>query len=200
MSFNFKKIAFQYSYLKLEFEDVKKTCDDKESEIRKFVKENYPDKYNKFYGIKEGETDNNLDSNNSSEIEDEICDDLSIDNSPNEKINNEDIKKIYRKIAQKTHPDVSQKQGDDKIFIESVKAYNEGNLANLIQIALSLQIEIKELSEKSLELIKDNIGSLEEDLHHQKNTLSWAWSQINTDEERHRIVAQALSFLENKGN
>ena len=197
MSNNFKKIAFQYSYLKLEFEDTKKVCKDKESEIRKFVKENYPDEYDKFYGIGKYKKDTKIDPIENQEKNTDECVD-SLDEHLQKNIsNNEDLKKLYRKIARMTHPDVETNQDNSDLFREAVEAYNEENLANLIEIAFSLRIDIDDLSSESVQLVRNNISSVEEKLFHQKKTLSWAWSQVTSEKEKHMIVGQALSYLNN---
>ena len=200
MSNNFKKIAFQYSYLKLEFEDTKKICKDKESEIRKFVKEKYPDEYDKFYSIGKYKKDTKIDPDKDQEKNTDECIDSLDEHLQKNTSNNEDLKKLYRKIARQTHPDVETNQDNSDLFREAVKAYNEENLANLIEIAFSLRIDIDNLSLESVELVKNNIASVEKNLFHQKKTLSWAWSQASSEEEKHKIVEHTLTYLNNKGD
>ncbi len=134
-----KKLTLQYSYLLLEKDEVKEICTKVEKEIRQYMEDNYPEEYKKIQNSKPTEVPENLDSDEDTQESDEII---------KPKIKNKDLKKLYRKIVEKTHPD---KSGDNKYaddFSQAANAYSEGNLAKMLELAGNLNIEIIELSKE----------------------------------------------------
>ena len=125
-----KKIIFQVSYLNAEQSEILHKCDSIDQEISDYIKQNYPEQYKEF--VKPNET------TTESIIEEE-------DNDSQLKCQNKDIKKLYRKIVELTHPDKAEDQED--IFREATRAYKEENLAMLLEIASELRIKIDELSD-----------------------------------------------------
>ena len=92
-----KKIIFQVSYLNAEQSEILHKCDSIDQEISDYIKQNYPEQYKEF--VKPNET------TTESIIEEE-------DNDSQLKCQNKDIKKLYRKIVELTHPDKAEDQED----------------------------------------------------------------------------------------
>ena len=150
-----QKLSFQYFYLCLDLEETTELCNQANENMRKFLKEIYPDYYEEFYNPKPKVVDNQSKedgeiSNTESEQDPEI-EEVS-ENDPVEKEEeirsipkNGDLKKLYRKIAERTHPD---KVGTDEysaIFSAAATAYAENNLAEILKICGNMNIEIIQL-------------------------------------------------------
>jgi hypothetical protein len=192
MSKKYKKLSLQYSYLKLEFEEVKETCEKSENELRQYMKTNHPDEYNKFYGInnkKQDEQVHNLDPEIDENIED--VEKQSTDSIPK----NKDLKILYRKIAEKTHPDKTGNNDLSGIFSKAAEAYKNNNLGLLLEIGSGLNIEITTLSPESLALLEENIKHISDDVFHQQQTTSWSWSLCETEEQKKALIQKLLNYI-----
>ena len=97
MSRNFKKLTLQYAYLQLEKEEVVEICEKVEPQIKKFLKENYPEHYDAFFGNLEPEIPNSNKVAEKNPIDEtpDIDEDCEATKTPK----NNDLKKLYRKCA-----------------------------------------------------------------------------------------------------
>jgi hypothetical protein len=196
MSRKFKKLTLQYSFLKLEKEEVEEICHKQEKELHDYMLKNHPEYYEKKQdskSTKNKETENVTEPLNNHEKEDTNYEDCKTELSDEIDVNkdivkNKDLKKLYRKIAAKTHPD---KIGNDKhagIFSAAARAYENNNLAILLDIASGLNIEISELSPESIKLLENNIVYLSGEINKMKSSTGWAWHKANTKEEKQKII------------
>ena len=109
----FKKLTLQYAYLILEQEEVDEICSSTEGEIRAYIEEHYPEYYRSLFetpathmpGPREEETE---------EIPKE-------DHQPAEP-KNKDLKKLYRRIAEKTHPDKVGNNKHTEVYFQKLRA------------------------------------------------------------------------------
>ena len=172
-----KKLSLKYSYLSLEYLDIKLNCDSVENDIRSRMKKLYPKAYKTFFSVSE-------DTVNVVEAE-----------KPNDKnkTKNKDLRKLYRKIATKTHPDKTNNENTSKIFLEAASAYQENNLGKLIELSNEAKVEDFELSEESIFLLEKNIVSLERDINRLKNTAAWTWYNSTCNKEKDKIIQNILT-------
>jgi hypothetical protein len=183
-----KKLTLQYSYLLLEKDELSIICEKVEKEIRNYMKEKHPEEYNTIQktanqDIKEPTIDESEDLDVTEEVK-----------IP--KIKNKDLKKLYRKIVEKTHPDKTghNKCADD--FSQAANAYSEGNLAKMLEIAGSLNIEISELSQESVQLLENNVETLTKEIIKIKNTHGWKWYKADSIQIKENIIK---SIFRSKG-
>ena len=202
-----KKLFLQYSYLSLEKEEVTNICTRTELEIRKYMEANFKEEYQKIYGpppIKStknnpsNETQKDIDDSNDEDIE-EINEDEEKskpeDLIPPSKKNNPDVRSLYKKIVDVTHPD---KVGSDiyaGIFSAANSAYKKNNILELVKIAASLDIPPEDFSNESVSLMEKNVNSLEKEILIKKSTVAWAWSQAKTDEKKNELAKMILTNL-----
>ena len=179
MSKEIKKLTFQYAYISLEKEEVDEICTSVEGEIRAYIEKNYPDQFNRMFDEKNQKEIKEENSFSEPEEEYEI---------PQKEIKNKGLKKVYRKIAAKIHPDKAE--GDSDLFSEAAKAYEKDNMIKLIEIAASINIEITTLMPETIELIKINIKDLSDHTNKQKSTIAWAW--YNGNEEERKMLIENL--------
>lgn len=171
-----KKLSLKYSYLSLEYLDIKLNCDSVENDIRSRMKKLYPKAYKTFFSISKDVV---------TVVEAE---------KPNDKdeAKNKDLRKLYRKIATKTHPDKTNNENTSKIFLEAASAYQENNLGKLIELSNEAKIEDFDLLEESVLLLEKNIVLLERDINNLKATAAWTWYNSTCDKEKDKIIQNIL--------
>ena len=196
----FKKLTLQYAFLKLEKEEVEDACSGQEKEIQEYLKKHHP-KYYEIIPIAEEEPQQE-DTENKTEkpdLEEEGLDESpKIENEEEEERTaipkNKDLRTLYRKIVSKTHPD---KIGDEKyaeIFNAAARAYEENNLAKLLEIAGTLNIELTEMCQESVALLKINIKTLVKEVNRMKQSTAWAWANAETKEQKQKIIKFLLNL------
>ena len=182
MSRKFKKFSLQYSYLKMEKEEVDEICFSVEKNMRSYMNKNYPE-YCKYF-FRDQVKDPVLEENQ--ELGQEI--EIKVE-SPK----NIDLKKLYRRIASKIHPDKTNEERESKLFAEAAQAYSENDIGKMIEIAALINIEIAELSFETIALLRDNIEKITKHITLKKQTTGWAWHKTKTEEDKLKIVKYILS-------
>jgi len=198
-----QKLSFQYFYLCLDLEETTELCFQADEDMHKFMKEKYPDYYKAMYASKpQGATENKIEK---TEGEDSNEDDDASIKEDNDEENlsgaeediksipkNKDLKKLYRKIAEKTHPD---KVGNDKyasVFSAAAQAYVSNNLAEILKICGNMNIEIIELCPESIALLKENIKEISEAIYHKKQTAAWVWTEAKNEQQKRELIEKIL--------
>lgn len=95
-----------------------------------------------------------------------------------------ELKKLYRSIAQLTHPDKVQDERLNEIFRQTAEAYNEENWMLLVEFAAELHIDIEYLSDETCEIIEESISQNQNKITGIKNTFSYIWSKQKDDKAR----------------
>ena len=185
MSRQFKKLTLQYSFLKLEKEDIEEISFKGATELEKAYREKYGNNIQNKTEIPDPKLEEPEESEESEESE-----------IPIDEEKNKDLKKLYRKIAITTHPDKTGSKDCNDLFNKAARAYKSNDLAQLLDIAGSLNIEIIELSRESLLLLEENIKTLTEDINILKDNTAWYWSNAKNEEEKEAI----LKFIYNYRN
>jgi len=184
MSRKFKKLSLQYSFLLLEKEEVDDICLQMDKQINEAIKEKYPDEYESLFSSKTSPIEETKTIEEIEEIEE-------IDT----KKKNNDIRKLYRKIAEKTHPDKTGDNSKAEMFSEASLAYQENNLATLLNLAGLLNIDLFELSPSSFLLLQNNITSLSEEINAKKNSASWAFYNAKSQQDKDSVINLIINQL-----
>jgi hypothetical protein len=109
-----------------------------------------------------------------------------------------DVKKLYKKIVQETHPDRlaqtdhSQKEREKrvKMYMDAVKAFQASDRDNLVEIALDLEIDTGLEVEKIVASLMTRSKTLELQIQQAKGTVEWLW--VHSDEARRIEVIKEL--------
>jgi hypothetical protein len=184
-----KKLSLQYSYLRLEEEEVSEICSEVEGEMRSALKEHYPKEFEIFYGPAVKSPAPPVETIEDSEefLEDSETKEEHVPKNP-------DVKKLYRHIVKRIHPD-KQDGGNEEQFKLAAKAYEENNVATLLEIAAQNNIELTVLSPETIELLKNNIKTLENKINTKKGSSSWYYAQATTPEEKLQILKQIAKYI-----
>lgn len=104
----------------------------------------------------------------------------------------EEAKKLYRKIATKTHPDkVSVKYLND-LYMKAQAAYEKNDIFTLYLICNDLDIEY-EFSPDRLSEFKNTINHLRNKNTHVEKTYLWAWANEENEGIRKSILLHFIS-------
>jgi len=201
-----KKIMLEYEILRMELEDSITLYEKYENtfleEVFKYVEEN---------NIIEDEPsmcreDFSEDSRQNDTVgrdkgDEERSESVEISKSKNSL--SEDMKKIYKKIVLKIHPDkIMKEDGDTKeaykvLYSKTQNAVTSSDYLEIIKIASELKIDIPELSDISISKIKINLSSIQKEIDDYKTKYPWIW--FNSDDSEKEIHIK--EFLDvNKNN
>ena len=196
MSRKFQKLTLQYAFLKLEKEEVEEICENKEKELQEYMRTHHPE----IYENKKATTENKKESTKKEQSKEDkkknnmdLEESIEYNDTPDSIPKNKDLKTLYRKIITKTHPDKIGSEKYSNLFNSAARAYEENNLAKLLEIAGVLNIELLELSSDSLLLLKENIKSLSSKINNLKQSVSWAWHLAKTEEQKQKIVTFVIN-------
>ena len=104
------------------------------------------------------------------------------------------IKKIYREIAKKTHPDkVSDKRLND-FYIQAGYMYADKDIAGIYHICDQLEIDY-EFGEEETEIINYKIAVLKDRISFLESTFSWKWHNAENSNDKNQII---LDYIKTK--
>lgn len=95
----------------------------------------------------------------------------------------EKLKKLYKSLSSKTHPDMG---GDEEDFVKIGKYYEDGNIMELISIAEKYDI-VYELDDDDSTILETNIKKLEAEVFRMKDTLAWNWCVGDVNLKKHIV-------------
>lgn len=163
MKNNLKKLLYHYKFLKMELEDIKEEHSTLSSEFEMLFSDIIPKK------------------------EPEPVIDESISEP---KIEDESVKKVYKDLAKKLHPD---KGGDEDKFKEIVDDYNSNDLLGLIDKAVENDIDF-EVTESDEQKLKQIITDYQNKIEHYKTTLAYVWKNGNKL-QRYQVLSTLGMYL-----
>jgi len=187
-----KKLLTEYDYLvideEIKTEVVNEYLPKFTEEINEFT--------NKIEGKKEEEkkeVKKGVDVNNGKPKEKEIKKVIEDDDLPKE--TKDRIKKLFREIVKKTHPDKTKSEDLIDIYIKSKEAYESNDILKLAYYANKVDINV-ELSDMEIQLLNDLIIYKKEELSEIEKSWLWKWYKANTESERDVIIK--MFYLEKR--
>jgi hypothetical protein len=97
------------------------------------------------------------------------------------------MKKLYREIVKKTHPDKIKDKKLNEIYIKATKYYNDGDLLYIYKICSDLHIYY-EIDIEDNEFLKDKIVSFKDKINFIQATYTWKWNFTETESEKNLII------------
>lgn len=173
-----KKVAMKASLVSMELEDL--------NEESKEHKEKLSSDFKKEFEFLEWKRQQEVDKELEETPEGEIPFDLPDEDGPSSSTPNapEELKKLYRSIAQKTHPDKVKDEYLNDIFKQAAEAIEDENWMLLVELAGELRLDIEFLSDETLEIIEQSIQRNEQQIAGIKNSFSYIWSKQKDDKSR----------------
>ena len=107
------------------------------------------------------------------------------------------IKKLYRKIANETHPDklvasgfsLGESQRKQEVFKKAKEAYERDNWYTLYSIAIDLGISPGDIDDKHIDWIEEDIKLTMGRISKIGQLFVWVW-YTSTDEVKERVMDQ----------
>ena len=183
LQLKYKKLKYELKYLELEVEETedkfRECINNFEKALRDKMGNDFEDP-NKDKGVK-------LNQKKQEEIK-------------NDKQSSE-VKKVYRKIVSKTHPDKLEQLPNNTIkkklikhYKKAVEHYNNNNVVGLFDLADELDIKLPEIDESYIEKMSMEINSLKSKIQRYKDSNAWIWYH-STGEMAENIMNQIVSKL-----
>ena len=112
---------------------------------------------------------------------------------------NPSVKKVYRRIVTRTHPDKLEqlpnnqlKKGLIKKYKEAVNSYKDNDIVSLFDLADELDIKLPEIDESHIELMTQKINALKEQINAYRNSNAYIWYKSENQEETMKQIIGAL--------
>jgi hypothetical protein len=121
----------------------------------------------------------------------EAVDEESTEISIVERVVDEKLRKIYRNIAKKTHPDKISDTRLNDIYIMASKMYDTNDVMGIYTICDQLGIPY-ELSIEDSETLKSQISMMKERVGFMESTFTWKWYHTEDESERSRILVEYI--------
>ena len=97
------------------------------------------------------------------------------------------IKKIYKEIVKKTHPDKVTSEDLTELYMKATSAADNYNLFELFIICIELNIEI-EVDEDDKEILIKLIEMKKEELRNIEVSFIWLYANSKTEEEKNNLI------------
>ena len=183
LQLKYKKLKYELKYLELEVEETedkfRECINNFEKALRDKMGNDFEDP-NKDKGVK-------LNQKKQEQIK-------------NDKQSSE-VKKVYRKIVSKTHPDKLEQLPNNTIkkklikhYKKAVEHYNNNNVVGLFDLADELDIKLPEIDESYIEKMSTEVMSLKNKIKRYKDSNAWIWYH-STGEMAENIMNQIVSKL-----
>ena len=112
-----------------------------------------------------------------------------------------EVKKVYRRIVTRTHPDKLEKLPNNTIkkklikqYKEAVNKYRDNDMVGLFDIADELDIKLPEIDESYIIRMEEEIMSLKDKIQIYQKSNAWIWYH-STGENAEEILKQIISNL-----
>ena len=116
-------------------------------------------------------------------------------------IKDKDLKKLFKEVATKTHPDKLTEEPDSilktkklKMFLAAKKAAEESDWFKLQEIAAELGIELPEPNKNQVLLLRDKIQDIKDKIKKICNTFAWKYSTLEKDENKESLMKQYVKI------
>jgi len=97
------------------------------------------------------------------------------------------MKKMFRDVMKKTHPDKVKSEELVEIYIKSKEAYELNDLLSLSHYANKLNIEVR-LNVVEIKILKDLLSKKKESLEVIESSWLWLWYNSKTKESKKKVV------------
>lgn len=121
-----------------------------------------------------------------------------IEAPPAEQRKIEAFKKLWKQIALLTHPDRNGGDADlTKSYMSALKAWNDGEVEALLDVATDLNIKIQEPTQEMIEALEDRATQIEDEIRKHESNMLWAWGHAS-QEKQTLIVDELLRYKRKK--
>ena len=113
-----------------------------------------------------------------------------------------DLKKIYRKITSRTHPDKLIKMKDElkkfkylEMYKQAVTAKIENDKGTMLDLALQLNIDLPDTCYEHLSDVRQSIEHLKFNIQNMENTYPWLWHVAPDEAKKTEIIEKYVNSI-----
>ena len=116
----------------------------------------------------------------------------------------EELKKVFKKIARKTHPDLLYNKSafergkKEALFRNAKLAIEEEDFFELSKIAKELGIEPPQPTKKHVKMMEKTVEKISGEIKTIKGTVAWVWYHEDDEERRLAFMKKYIDALKNK--
>jgi hypothetical protein len=118
-----------------------------------------------------------------------------------------EVRALFRKIALEIHPDrlVSVQDGPEKdrkikLFQKANSAMEDNDLIILANIAMTLGVDVPEISPERLKEAEKKIFAIKKELKEIESTYVWHWFFCTCPKKKNQILEKLFDLMYKKGN
>jgi hypothetical protein len=104
-----------------------------------------------------------------------------------DEITKKKLKKLYKEIVKKTHPDKVDSEKYLDIYISSKKSFEENNIIDLYSTCIELEIDF-EYDDTDIQSMVSIINSKKSELKNIESSYLWLWVHSPNEIEKEKIV------------
>jgi hypothetical protein len=108
-----------------------------------------------------------------------------------DKVVDKNLKKIYRSIVKKTHPDKITDFRLNNLYIIASDMYDSNDIIGIYSICDQLEIPY-ELNVEELETLKSRISMMKDRVSFMESTFTWKWYHTDNENEKSKILIEYL--------
>jgi hypothetical protein len=109
------------------------------------------------------------------------------------------IKKIYRNIVKLTHPDKTESEELNELYMEATEAYEAYNIFELCFISKKLNIKVK-LSLEETKTLKELLDSKKDEIKKIESSFIWLWLTASNENDKNELVDRFIEKHYKNGN
>lgn len=121
-----------------------------------------------------------------------IIDDQVLNNSNTIKPSSK-IRKLYREIVKRTHPDKISDKRLNELYLIATKSYDECNVLSIYGICNDLNISY-DLDESDIVMFNNRINTLKNNISFIQSTYTWKWN-FTSELERKNVILDYIRAL-----
>jgi len=186
-----KTLLSKVDYLKLELDDVKETFVKYEHDFTSRVYKienpvpqatNLNDSVDDTLSTTSAQVIFENSAEPGSDKTDDVDQDINVD--PIDENRPEQFKKLWKSIAAKTHPDVTENDQDlANLYKAAAEAWKKSQFENLIDIAAALKLDIPDPDENLVKTLRKRCDTLEAEINRYTQSSIWQWGCANEKEQ-----------------
>ena len=200
-----KFLTTRINSLKKELVLAKDIFNDAHSEIEKMFTDKYfPEKATQKPQTKDITTESQQPQQEESEFTEEPTEHENTkedpESSPGQPKSSE-LKKMYKTIARKTHPDTCQdasefeKERKAFLFNLAKQAYEENDFSGLIEVYKELDIELPDLPDNAVIEMEQQVIALQNEIHGLHSTYVWSWAFASSPEQQDNLLKEIFKRM-----
>jgi len=102
------------------------------------------------------------------------------------------MKKAFREVSKKTHPDICEVPHMNDLWIKASEAYTSGDIAAMCSICESLGIQM-EIGEEEKEILASRISEAKDRISFIESTFSWNWMKEQDPAKKDALLKEFIS-------